>query len=110
NGLVDMLAVTMIIPTLIAGAASRHETRAAPLLRFAGQSSYPLYALHMPLMSVAFGVSASMGKALSAGQGWLIIVTAFIACGWIESKIDTPIRRHISAWLQPKVASPQQNG
>lgn len=50
--LLAVLFILILCPTIIAGGLRIRESRWTPLMRFAGELSFPLYAVHLPIILV----------------------------------------------------------
>jgi peptidoglycan/LPS O-acetylase OafA/YrhL len=109
GGLYDLLAVMILFPVMILGAAAVEPKRPG-WAEFSGHLSYPLYALHEPAL---LGVSAVF---IIAGYGVeqpslpmaFFRFAAVAAIAWVALKLfDEPLRRLLSRHLlarSPKVA------
>lgn len=97
------LALLATVPPLIvtAGLSWRPKRRLLKLSRLAGELSYPVYALHVPIMLeiVKFRplLAAPWPVRLAAVGG-----VALLACGvaWAALRlVDAPVRRRLTTWL-----------
>lgn len=101
----DTAVVLLLFPAL-AWMAMRFEPgpRAAKVALFLGKASYPVYALHMPLLLVTLAGLQIIGArdlAPSAGVA-LAFVIGVTAIGYaFDRLVDTPVRRWLTArWLR----------
>ncbi len=102
SGVYDAVSVLVIIPLLVWMAAGARGI--APLDRFAATSgalSYPIYALHFPIVVMASNLSKKLH--LSAGLNIAValacIVTALAAAGVAYVAYDKPVR----SWLRKRL-------
>jgi peptidoglycan/LPS O-acetylase OafA/YrhL len=95
----DMVYVGLAFPALLIAALSADAPDALrPLAVWAGAVSYPLYAIHGPLLSlfVAF-IPLQHAQSIRA-IGWATSIPVTIAAAWLfERYFDAPIR----LWLEP---------
>lgn len=105
----DTATVLLLFPAL-AWMAMRFEPgpRGATVALFLGKASYPVYALHMPLLLVTLAGLQIIGArdlAPSAGVA-LAFVIGVTGIGYAFDRLfDTPVRRWLTArWLRPAPA------
>lgn len=109
--LYDTLAVTALLPALVwLTASAKPMARSDALAALAGEVSYPLYALHFPLV-VAFSncskylkLSHSQNLALAA----FCAVFALIFSFFVYKTIDVPVRRYLGRARDAGPARPQK--
>jgi peptidoglycan/LPS O-acetylase OafA/YrhL len=110
EGWVEAVMALVLVPALVALGA-----RVAPLRRLSGANawlgrlSYPLYALHYPVIQLGSGLARKLhlepGPRLAA---WVLLevvlasALALLMCRWF----DEPVRRWLSMRLQPGPAAP----
>lgn len=89
---VEAVCVFLLYPFAIATLAFAEGGTSNRLLAFLGDLSFPLYALHYPILQAALGVSGHL-----ALPAWLIGSAALAGCfvtAWLgEVLVDRPIRR-----------------
>ena len=105
NGLYDFLCCVFLFPTIIwLGASDVGSGRyTLGLSRRLGELSYPLYAIHYPLMCLLFGTLGFDGNLLSPDivlTQWLLALTMVltsVVLAWLLLKFyDEPVRRRLS--------------
>lgn len=102
SGLYDTTASLVVIPLLVWMAASARGV--ASLDRFAASSgavSYPLYALHFPIVVIAANISKKLGLDTESNTALAIgcIVVALIVAAVAYVTYDKPVR----AWLRKRL-------
>jgi peptidoglycan/LPS O-acetylase OafA/YrhL len=95
----DVLFVFMLSPLLVtAGASVEAAPRQSAPFRYLGVISFPLYAVHMPVIALAASVAkrAHVSGLVSASVaiGGLLVVCPFLA-----RRYDAPARKSLSRWL-----------
>ena len=86
---------------VIAGVGSP-AGRAVPLFTWAGAISYPLYAIHGPLMGLLSGLAVRRGFAEDAFPAALLLMLLALLiplCHWLARAYDVPARR----WMRAKL-------
>lgn len=96
----DLLAVTLVLPVLVAAAVKAPAS--AGVARLFGRVSYPLYIIHAPILLV--GKHIADAQALPA-TGRLILVVAGVLVSILAAYVvlrfyDEPVRARLSAWLR----------
>ena len=109
NGLFEAFCVVAIFPLLV-WLGSQTTDPAEPTKRlclFIGNLSYPLYAVHYPLMYLFYhyiGFDGTSSK-LTIAQVWpeaILLFAGSIALGWLCLKCyEAPVRKRLSAKLAP---------
>ena len=103
SGLLDLAIVIAVFPALVGAAAnSRAPTRWLWLCVLSGEISYPLYAIHYPIVRA---VSFLLGKYHVAVPGRLaafaITVVVVLVAAWLALRFyDEPVRRYLSRRLR----------
>lgn len=101
NGLYEVFCIFLVFPVLVWLAASgkttdKHSTR---ICRFAGDISYPLYAVHYPVMYLFYSWLIEH-KYYTFGEVWPTALTVYagsILLAWLCLKLyDEPVRRWLS--------------
>ena len=105
RAVVDLGAVLLLFPAvLVIAARTRPPVALALTSKIAGDLSYPLYAVHSPMLAFAVGVGDLLGI-----NGWPFRVAALlIALGtaWAAMRWwDTPVRRFVSRQLRTREAA-----
>ena len=99
NGLYEVFCIFLVFPLLVWLAASgkttdKHSTR---ICRFAGDISYPLYAVHYPYLFYSWLIEH---KYYTFGEVWPTALTVYagsILLAWLCLKLyDEPVRRWLS--------------
>lgn len=92
----NLLLVLVGLPAVVALAIQNEPVRLRPLYVWGGAISYPLYALHLPLISWGSAAMKTVGVPMAWWLGALLIAGIVVAA-WIASKIfDEPVRRALS--------------
>lgn len=107
----DLIAVAIVFPAFVLFAANAEApARLEPVLAWLGVVSYPLYALHVPLLRL-FGrplVSPDVPHIVKAA-GWSFVIVACVLIAWLTAKfVDAPVRAWLSQvsrnWFERRVA------
>jgi peptidoglycan/LPS O-acetylase OafA/YrhL len=118
NGWTDLIAVLVVFPLAVAlGTASRPTGRLSTIAIVLGAASYPVYALHIPLLRLLERTLAALGM----GPGPLdlprlaiaaLFTVALVALALVvERCIDRPLRRALTARLgRPRAPAPAPVG
>ncbi len=108
NGVYETVCILGLFPLIVWLGASgettdRHSTR---ICNFCGDISYPLYAVHYPLMYIFYTWLWNNG--ITVAQGWPVavcVVVGGIVLAWLSLKLyDVPVRR----WLAGKFLQRRQ--
>lgn len=99
NGLFDYVCITLLFPLLVLMGAHDPKGAAGRLCRWAGEVSYPLYALHWAAWCVMIRVYS---------EGWRPVLPVWFAAlalvllplvGWLAFRLyDAPVRRWLGRW------------
>ena len=88
----DALAAVVLAPLIVVlgvGADRRGRGRRPP--RLLGELSYPIYALHLPILMAAAGAAKAAG--LAPGAWILALVPVIVAAAWAALRLyDEPVR------------------
>lgn len=100
NGLYELACIALAFPcVLLAGASSRPSFAwSAALCRVLGRLSYPLYAVHYPVMYLFYAwlLGTGVREWADAWPAVLLVVTASLLLAWLSSALwDEPIRRFL---------------
>ena len=108
NGLFEMFCIILVFPTLVWLGASGRTTdkRSTQICKFLGDISFPLYAIHYPLMYLFYAWLIKKPDAASS-EVWLwsvVVYVGSIVLAYICLKAyDEPVRRWLSKhWLKRK--------
>ena len=105
NGLYDALCVVFVFPLLVWTGASEQttDTTTARVSTFLGNLSYPLYAVHYPLMYLFYahiGFQGDLVPINKLADVWHVAIALPVACivlGWLFFHYyDLPLRRWLS--------------
>lgn len=103
NGLYDALCVILVFPLLVWTAATRAPNADGRVMRFLGNLSYPLYAVHYPLMYLFYayiGFSGELVPISHLSEVWPVALALPFGCillGWLCMKFyDTPVRKRLA--------------
>lgn len=98
NGIYDTVAVTVIFPLVLAMGASAIDENTGRFKKLAGDISYPMYAIHYPLMYMFYAWVWANG--LSFSETWHVavaIVFSSIILAWLLLVgYDRPVRRYLA--------------
>ncbi len=99
----DLLIALLALPALVFLAVrSPTRGRVAAVATRAGALSYPLYAIHMPLLRGCEGILAALPGAFTR-PGWMVALPAVAGLAILfEQRFDTPVRR----WLKTRRRAP----
>lgn len=95
----DLLATLVFFPAIvILGIYAKVPARLAPFLTWLGLISYPLYAVHVPLISLLGGpiLPESVPHAIKA-VGWAGVVIISVLAAWAAAAMYEPFAR---VWLR----------
>jgi peptidoglycan/LPS O-acetylase OafA/YrhL len=94
----DMVYVGVAFPALLIAALSAVAPDAPrPIAVWAGAISYPLYAVHGPLLTLFVAIIPLQHAQIARAIGWAATIPAMIAAAWlVERYFDAPIR----LWLE----------
>ncbi len=104
NGLYDALCVILVFPCLVWLGASQLTVGTATrrVSRFLGELSYPLYAVHYPLMYLFYahiGFDGNLVPIVKMNDVWPVAIALPVACillAWLCWRFyDRPIRRYL---------------
>jgi peptidoglycan/LPS O-acetylase OafA/YrhL len=96
----DMVFVLLLSPSLVAfGVATVPTGRSATLAAWLGLISFPLYAIHRPILQVVEALAARLPIA-PAMIGWAAIVGLLVLAG-LAHGLDTAVRRRLTHWFRP---------
>jgi peptidoglycan/LPS O-acetylase OafA/YrhL len=99
----QLLIVLVGFPLLvIAGIRLEPPRRLAPVFGFLGDLSYPLYALHWPLIGIALPVMVKLHVPTSIAGA--TFVCAMIPIAYAASLIDVRMRTRLSTWNRRRAA------
>jgi peptidoglycan/LPS O-acetylase OafA/YrhL len=104
-----LASVILLYPLIIIGGANI-EPKGITMkwAKFSGDLSYPLYILHIPLLSVASAFSIITGRAQEPSDAAEIAARFIfvIALSWIALKVyDEPLRRLLAQWTTTRQIS-----
>lgn len=105
-----MVCIAIVFPVLVCIGASGKTTdkKSTSVCRFLGDISYPLYAVHYPVMYV-FYFWLIENKLYTLGETWMVSVMVYfgsIALAYACLKLyDEPVRK----WLSEKFVKPKAN-
>ncbi|MDE6490442.1 MAG: acyltransferase, partial [Muribaculaceae bacterium] len=100
NALYDVACIVLVFPVLVWIGASGTTTdrRSSGICKFLGDISYPVYAVHYPLMYLFYAWVWSEG--LSFADSWpvaLAVAAASILIAWLSLRFyDEPVRRRLT--------------
>lgn len=100
NGLFEIICISVVFPILVCIGASGKTTdrQSTAICKFLGDISYPLYAIHYPVMYVFYAWLIE-NKLYTLGETWQVSVAVYfgsILLAWLCLKLyDEPVRK----WL-----------
>ena len=106
NGLYDALCVILVFPSLVWLGASQFTVGGTTrrVSRFLGELSYPLYAVHYPLMYLFYahiGFDGNLVPITKMNDVWPVAIALPAACillAWLCWRFyDRPLRRYLSS-------------
>ena len=102
NGLFEIACIALIFPVLIRiGAAGKTTDKlSTSICKFLGDISYPLYAIHYPVMYVFYAWLID-NKLYTFGEIWQVAVIIYIGCILMAYSClklyDEPVRKWLSS-------------
>jgi peptidoglycan/LPS O-acetylase OafA/YrhL len=103
--LIDLLTIFVAFPLLVWFAAAIEPPRPA-IAEMLGALSYPLYVIHVPILSLVTRGAIFLGQRPEALAPWGGLLTMAALCGtalWLDRAYDTPVRRFASARLKGSI-------
>jgi peptidoglycan/LPS O-acetylase OafA/YrhL len=101
----DLLTVFLILPVLLMGGISTGTATRAPFLEFLGDISYPLYAIHFPILQVVLRLREKLFPLVPPWVGGIgALATSLVAAVALQYCYDVPIRRFLGRRRTLKVA------
>ena len=95
----DVIKVVIMLPLLVALAVnSPVSPRLTPVAIWLGALSYPLYAIHVPLLRASEKLLSRLFDAPPAWAWWLCLVATLMLATLFERAYDSPIR----GWLRDR--------
>ena len=110
NGVFEMICIAIVFPILVCIGASGGTTYKHPanVCKFLGDISYPLYAVHYPVMYVFYSWLIEK-KLYTLGETWMVSAMVYfgsIALAYACLKLyDEPVRK----WLGERFLKPKSN-
>ena len=110
NGVFEMICIAIVFPILVCIGASGGNTDKHPanVCKFLGDISYPLYAVHYPVMYVFYSWLIE-NKLYTLGETWMVSAMVYfgsIALAYACLKLyDEPVRK----WLGERFLKPKSN-
>ncbi len=108
NGLYEFFCIFIVFPLLVWLAASGETTdrRSTQICKFSGDISYPLYAVHYPVMYLFYAWLIE-NKHYDFAEVWPVAAGVYVACVLLAYAAlkwyDVPVRRWLTArFLPPK--------
>jgi peptidoglycan/LPS O-acetylase OafA/YrhL len=103
KGLFDSFYVILVFPAvLVLALGSPPSVNVLKPVIWAGAISYPLYAIHVPLLRAAVRLLPKCSATVERGVFWVLAISCiFIAAWMMENAYDAPMRR----WLRGKVSA-----
>ena len=96
----DLAFVVLLSPVLVMmGTGAEPAGRAGSLADWLGLVSFPLYAIHRPLMHVVEALANRLPLPPML-LGW-IAVAGLLVLATIANRLDVVVRRRLDAWLRP---------
>jgi peptidoglycan/LPS O-acetylase OafA/YrhL len=102
---IDLLTIFVAFPLLVWFAATIAPPRPV-IAAMLGALSYPLYVIHVPLLSLVMRGAIFLGHPPEALAPWggLLTMAAFCATAlWLDRAYDAPVRRFASSRLQGRI-------
>jgi peptidoglycan/LPS O-acetylase OafA/YrhL len=91
----DLLFTTVLAPAIVVISIAQPAPLWRPLCTWLGRTSYPLYAIHWPLLFIAAGAARAIGVSPDLLIGGTI--AGLLACCWYLDVIDEQFRRSLGA-------------
>lgn len=93
-----LLVVAGLTAVVMLGLRSRPEGGVARAFESLGLLSYPLYALHLPILNLCRGLLPMLGVGLGAAT--LIAVPVVFTVAWLSIRLyDEPVRARLTRWM-----------
>jgi len=95
-----MIVEFALLPPLLVAAVALPDQRAGRAGEWLGRCSYPLYAIHVPLLALVSGALKMRGGAADLGYLLYLIALPLLALAWAAvSQFDEPIRTALNGRL-----------
>jgi peptidoglycan/LPS O-acetylase OafA/YrhL len=105
---IDYVAVFVVFPAIIFYGAGGQPGKLASASVLLGAMSYPLYAVHAPLIQVLTRVAERFSVDIAAlggvGSGALLVICVVAALA-VDRFVDRPARRALSVFLRPRTST-----
>lgn len=107
NGVYEMMCIAFIFPLIVwTGASGKTTDRtSSAICRFLGDVSYPLYAVHYPIMYLFYAWLIE-NRTYTFTETWYVAVPVYSGCiilAYILLKIyDEPVRKYLSRKFMKK--------
>jgi peptidoglycan/LPS O-acetylase OafA/YrhL len=93
--LFDLLAIMLLFPMIVLMASSSNFSPKISCLRFAGDISYPLYVIHVPILMYAVGIAKTIGIESSSIVALAVVIACIFASFILNRLYDRPLRRYL---------------
>ena len=102
DALRDVGIAALLWPLLVVAGVGAPLRRAAVVGGWLGRISYPLYAVHGPVMALIMGVAA--GAAVPVPVLLALLGGLVLLCGGLDRNFDAPVRRWLAAAVEARSA------
>lgn len=99
GGLRDLVAVSLVWPLIVVAGIHAGEGRFSGTVKALGDISFPLYALHYPIVALFLPIANQVPR----GSTYLLVV-GLVALAWVaHTYLDTPVQKVLKRFAPPKV-------
>lgn len=104
---VELAVVVLGFPALVvAGILLEAPARLASIFSFLGDLSYPIYAIHWPLIAIAYPIAMKLHFAGPVAA--MLFIVILIPAAYVAAKIDVAARSKLSGWAKLRRTAPTQ--